>query len=359
MNGEYIMDILNVAHRSGSYDILIDNNTIPALKDYLAETYKGKKAAIITDDVVGPLYEKMVLSVITDSGLSCNSMYIKHGEESKSMSTLEQVYDWLCSLGMTRTDIIIALGGGVVGDLAGFAASTFMRGVPFINIPTSLLAQVDSSIGGKVAVNLPSGKNLVGTFYPPKAVFICTDFLKTLENRYLHDGLAEVIKYGCIKDSSIISTLSQVACRDDLMLNIREIILRCLSIKKDLVEKDELDTGCRMLLNFGHTIGHGIEKHYNYSRYTHGEAVGLGMVWITQKSEELGLTKPGTAREICRMLDKFSLPSDIDKTIRDSIIKTISHDKKAAGNSIHMVLLKEIGEGFIKEISMRDIGKYV
>jgi len=353
------MDKLSVTHRLGSYDIFIDSNALPALKNYLAETYKGRKAAIITDDTVGPLYDEIVSSVITESGISCSSMYIKHGEESKSMSSLQQVYDWLCSLGMTRADLIIALGGGVVGDLAGFAAATFMRGLPFINIPTSLLAQVDSSIGGKVAVNLPTGKNLVGAFYPPKAVFICTNSLKTLEPRYLHDGLAEVIKYGCIRDSSIISTLNHTTCRDDLLLNIREIILKCLYIKKELVEKDEMDKGDRMLLNFGHTIGHGIEKYYGYSRYTHGEAVGLGMVWITEKSEELGLTKPGTAKEISRLLDAFSLPSKIDKTIRNSIIDTISHDKKAAGNRMRLVLLKEIGEGFIKEIPMKDIGEYV
>lgn len=353
------MDILSIAHRLGSYDIFIDNNALPALQDYLEGAYKGRKAAIITDDTVGPLYEQMVYSAITDSGLNCSSMCIRHGEESKSMSTLQQVYTWLCSLRMTRADLIIALGGGVVGDLAGFAASTFMRGIPFINIPTSLLAQVDSSIGGKVGVNLPLGKNLIGTFYPPKAVFICTDFLKTLEPRYLHDGLAEVIKYGCIMDSSIISTLGGIMCRDELLASIRDIILKCLYIKKQLVEKDELDTGDRMLLNFGHTIGHGIEKYYNYSRYTHGEAVGLGMVWITEKSEELGLTNPGTAKQIIRLLEAFSLPCKIDKAIRDSIIDTISHDKKAAGNMMHLVLLKKIGEGVIREVPMKEIGRYV
>lgn len=353
------MDILSVAHRLGSYDIFIDNNTLPALKKYLKKAYKGRKAAIITDDTVGPLYEEMVSSAVIESGLSCSSMHVKHGEESKSISTLQQVYDWLCTLEMTRTDLIIGLGGGVAGDLAGFAAATFMRGVPFINIPTSLLAQVDSSIGGKVAVNLPSGKNLVGAFYPPKAVFICTDFLRTLSPRYLHDGIAEVIKYGCIMDTSIISTLNSIRSRDDLMHNIREIILKCLYIKKHLVEEDELDRGNRMLLNFGHTIGHGIEKYYNYSRYTHGEAVGLGMVWITEKSEELGLTKPGTAKRIRSLLDAFSLPSTPDKTIRESILHTISHDKKAAGDRMHLVLIKDIGKGFIKEIPMMDIGKYV
>jgi 3-dehydroquinate synthase len=353
------MDILNVSHRLGSYNIFIDDNTLPALKDYLAETYKGRMAAIITDDTVGPLYQQIVSSTVASSGLSCSSMCIRHGEESKSISVLQQVYTWLCSLGMTRSDLIIALGGGVVGDLAGFAASTFMRGLPFINIPTSLLAQVDSSIGGKVAVNLPLGKNLVGAFYQPKAVFICTDFLKTLEPRYLHDGLAEVIKYGCIRDSSIISVLSNTMCRDSLLNNIRELILKCLYIKKELVEKDELDTGDRMLLNFGHTIGHGIEKHYGYSMYTHGEAVGLGMVWITEKSEELGQTEPGTARQISSLLDALSLPARPDKTIRDSIIGTIAHDKKASGDRMHVVLLRKIGEGFIKEIPMSDIGRYI
>ena len=353
------MDVLSVTHRLGSYDIYIDNNTLHALASYLAASYEGRKAAIITDDPVGPLYQELVSSAVTSSGLTCSSMSIRHGEGSKSISVLQQVYTWLCSLNMTRSDLIIALGGGVVGDLAGFAASTFMRGLPYINIPTSLLSQTDSSIGGKVAVNLPLGKNLVGTFYPPAAVFICIDFLKTLEPRYLYDGLAEVIKYGCIKDPSIISILSRTTCHDDLLSSIRELILKCLTIKKELVEKDELDTGDRMLLNFGHTIGHGIEKHYNYSKYTHGEAVGLGMVWITEKSEKLGLTEIGTANRITSLLGNFSLPSSPDKSIRESVIGTILHDKKAGGDKMHLVLIKDIGKGFIKELPMSDIGKYI
>jgi len=272
---------------------------------------------------------------------------------------LEDVYNELLDFEITRSDLILTFGGGVVGDLGGFAASTLLRGIKFVQIPTSLLAQIDSSVGGKVAINLEKGKNLVGSFYHPKAVYIDPNLLETLDKRFFYDGMAEVIKYGCIRDKELFEKLLEYDTKDELMNNIEEIIYSCLSIKKEIVERDEKDTAERMLLNFGHTFGHVIEKYFNYEKYTHGEAVAMGMYHITKKSEDMGLTEKGTSELIERILSKYNLQHNMVDMNKDKMIEIIGLDKKNEESSINMIFLKKIGHSFIKKINKEEIEKYL
>ena len=281
---------------SKSYDIVIDRGLLPHVGSRIKTLLpKAEKIAVVTDSNVGPLYASLLRESLENAGFSVAML----------MGTL---YDGLATAGLTRSDALIALGGGVTGDMGGLAAATFLRGIPFIQIPTSLLATVDSSVGGKVAVDLSGGKNLVGAFYQPKAVFIDPDLLKTLPVRYLHDGLAEVIKYGCIMDKELFVMLEKIQSDEELLTHVDEIIEICCNIKARIVEHDEFDTGERMLLNFGHTLGHAVEKTFHFDRYSHGEGVGIGMVLLTRQSEELGLTERGTADRIAALLQKFQLP---------------------------------------------------
>ena len=247
---------------------------------------------------------------------------------------------------LTRSDLVIALGGGVIGDLAGFAASSYLRGVKLVQIPTSLLAQVDSSVGGKVAVDLPQGKNLVGAFFQPKMVLIDPEVLNTLPEHFIKDGMGEVIKYGCIKDASLFDRLCSRSSFEDLKPELPEIIARCVDIKRIVVEADQFDTGERMLLNFGHTLAHTIEQYYNYERESHGEAVGIGMYQITRLAEEKGLTAPGSADKIRNALEIYGLPSACGLPLAD-LTKAITLDKKNLNGHLNIVLLKEIGDSYV------------
>jgi len=284
---------------------------------------------------------------------------IEPGETSKSLKELEKIYANLVECNITRSDLIVTFGGGVVGDLGGFAASTFLRGVPYLQFPTSLLAQVDSSVGGKVAVDLESGKNLVGSFYHPIAVLMDPVLLRTLPKRFLHDGMAETIKYGAFNDIDLFNKLLKFKDDEELLNNIGDIIYTCCDIKRDIVERDEKDLGERMILNFGHTIGHGIEQYFNYKKYTHGEGVAIGMYWITSKSENLGITEKGTTKKIKEILIKYQLPWSVEDLTSDDIVDIIARDKKKSRNKISLILLKSIGNGFIKEIEFKDIKEYI
>ena len=244
------------------------------------------------------------------------------------------------------------------GDLGGFAAATFLRGIDFIQVPTSLLAQIDSSVGGKVAIDLPSGKNLAGSFYQPKAVFIDPDLLKTLPLRFLHDGLAEAIKYGCIRDAGLFAQIAAVKSDQELLEQADIIIETCCNIKARIVEKDEFDTGERMLLNFGHTIGHAIEKCCGFTTYTHGEGVGIGMVQMTRQTEKLGLTAAGTAEELSRVLKKFALPVSAVFDAQE-ILQAMALDKKKSGKKINLVIIEKIGVGRLHKIDWQDIPAYI
>ena len=338
---------LYVDLKENSYNIVIEKGLLSKLGEEIKNIYKGNKIFIITDENVNKYYGDKVTKSLEKVGFITKTMVLEPGEETKSFNTLPRIYNELLDFKLTRKDLIITLGGGVIGDLGGFAASSFLRGIPFIQVPTSLLAQVDSSVGGKVAVDLERGKNLVGSFYQPKAVFIDPEVLDTLTEKYYKDGMAEVIKYGCIKDREFFYMLKGLNNRVEVMDNIERIIYNCCLIKKIVVEKDEKDLGDRMLLNFGHTLGHAIEKYYNFTGYSHGEAVGIGMYNITLKSEAEGLTKEGIAEEIKEILINYDLPYDVDLEDNQIIVDTIALDKKNLGSTLKIILIKDIGESFI------------
>lgn len=342
-----------------SYDIEIERGLLPRLGEKIKTLLpKAEKAAVITDSNVGPLYASFLKKSLEKEGIAVTVLTFKAGEESKNLQTLGILYDGLAEAGLTRSDAVIALGGGVTGDMGGLAAATFLRGVAFIQIPASLLATVDSSVGGKVAVDLPSGKNLVGAFYQPKAVYIDPELLKTLPVRYLHDGLAEVIKYGCIRDRDLFVTLEKIHNDAELLEHVDEIIETCCNIKARIVEQDEFDTGERMLLNFGHTLGHAVEKTFHFDRYSHGEGVGIGMVLLTRQSEKLGLTECGTADRLAALLQKFQLPVNVQMQ-QDEFLRAIVLDKKKRGSSLTLILLRKIGESFLQKIEFEALKRYL
>ena len=261
--------------------------------------------------------------------------------------------EFMAENGLTRSDLVVALGGGVCGDMAGFAASIYLRGIDFVQIPTSLLAQVDSSVGGKTAVDLPQGKNLCGAFHQPILVLIDPNTLDTLTPHFFSDGMAEVIKTGCIKSA----TLFEKTEKQDAREIIDDIIFECVSIKAGVVERDEKEHGERALLNFGHTAGHAIEKLHGFTTISHGEAVGIGMVMITKAGEENGITEKGTSARIENVLKKYSLMTEDSHSMQD-IITCMNADKKRTADSINFVLLSKIGESFTQEIKNDDIPKF-
>ena len=326
-----------------SYPIYIENGILAQAGEYIPQVFSGKKIMIISDDNVFPLYGEKLVSVLEQ--YECHTLVLPHGESTKNFQTLPIIYDALLKAKISRSDLIIALGGGVMGDLVGFAASSYMRGVKLVQIPTSLLAQVDSSVGGKVAVDLPQGKNLVGAFYHPKMVLIDPEVLETLPKHFIQDGMGEVIKYGCIKDAELFERLNAHDSFEELKAELPEIIARCVDIKRIVVENDQFDFGERMLLNFGHTLAHTIEQYFHYERESHGEAVGIGMYQITKIAEEKGLTEAGCAEKIKVVLEKYGLPiaSGVDMEV---LIDAIKLDKKNLNDHLNVVLLHSIGDSY-------------
>jgi 3-dehydroquinate synthase (EC 4.2.3.4) len=333
------------------YDIIVENGLLRETGALAAKVTKARNAAVITDTNVAPLFLEAVKNSLEEAGFSVKTYIFPAGETSKNHKTLIGIYEFLAQNGFNRSDVIIALGGGVVGDVAGFAAATFMRGMDFIQVPTTLLAQIDSSIGGKTAVDLCEGKNLVGAFWQPRLVICDPDTLKTLDKRIFADGMAEAIKHTLIKDRTLFERLC------DGMQVDAEFICRNIDIKRRVVERDERESGERMLLNFGHTLGHAIEKVYNYEKYTHGEAVAIGMVTITQFAERRGLTKPGTASKIARVIEKNGLPVSCDAPLSE-ILKAAKNDKKRSAGGITLVLLHDIGEGYLYRVSDSEFNRF-
>ena len=328
-----------------SYPIYIQQGLLDEVLSYIKPVFQGNKIMIISDDQVFSYYGEKIETQLKKE-YEVSHIVVRHGEQSKRFDILPELYNELLSFQLTRTDLIIALGGGVIGDLAGFVASTFLRGVKFVQIPTSLLAQVDSSVGGKVAVDLPAGKNLVGAFKHPSLVLIDPKTLKTLDKRFISDGMGEVIKYGCIFDAELFKQLSTYSSFEELYQDIDEIIYRCVDLKRDVVEKDLFDFGDRLALNFGHTLGHAIEQYYHYEKYSHGEAISIGMVQLTQIAEMKGLTKPGTASQICDVLKTYQLPHASHLKTAD-LKQAMAVDKKNINKKLSYVLLHEIGQSYI------------
>lgn len=336
------------------YSIKIKNGLLN--DDSTFSMLKGRKAVIITDSNVALLYGGSLLNRLRNSGIDTDIYAVPAGESSKSLEELTKLYNFLSETSITRSDYIIALGGGVTGDLAGFAASTYLRGLNLVQIPTSLLAMVDSSIGGKVGVNLPAGKNLVGSFYQPVAVLMDPTLLNTLPDRYFYDGMAEVVKYGCIRDTELFEMLETLDDRDEITDNIENIIFRCCTVKKDVVEQDEKERNLRMILNFGHTFGHAVEKCFGYKTYTHGEAVAIGMVFISRLSYKLGCCNKDVPERIKRLLVKLNLPADFPEIKADDVFSAVVRDKKSRTDSINLVLIENIGKVKIEAFSRDSIG---
>lgn len=329
------------------YSVVVGSGLLSSCGEYVRAVSKAKVAAIVTDDNVAPLYAQTVEDSLRAQGFETAMYVIPHGEQSKCLDSLGKLYSFFSQAGLTRSDVIIALGGGVVGDLAGFAAATYLRGVRYVQIPTTLLAQVDSSVGGKTAVDIPEGKNLAGAFWQPSLVLCDVDTLKTLPPETFSDGAAEVVKYGAIWDDGLFDRLYDGALETDTAA----IIARCIEIKRDVVEKDEFDTGVRALLNFGHTLGHAIERESGYT-VPHGRAVAVGMVLLTQAAERNGLTKQGCTDRIAACLTRYGLPTSCDYSLEKLYPHCLS-DKKREGSDITLVLLKEIGTAYTHRISTK------
>lgn len=297
----------------------------------------GRRAVIVTDTNVARRYLAPVRAVFEDAGFTVNAEILPAGERSKSPETVIRLYSFFATSGITRSDLIVCLGGGVPGDATGFAAATFMRGITFIQIPTTLLAQIDSAVGGKNAVNLPEGKNLVGTFYQPTAVIADSNFLSTLPKKQLADGMSELIKYGAICDAALFARAADSSGFPD-----QEMIRRCIEIKCAIVEKDEHDTGVREMLNFGHTVGHAVEAAGAYSVFSHGQAVSCGMVLAAKIGILTHTTEYDVAHRLVTALTAHGLPVTQPYPV-DMLMKYIVQDKKNRDSVCRMILLEKIG----------------
>ena len=358
------MKTLHIDLAERSYDIHI----APGLLEKAGEAIKAvcpkaKRLAVVTDSNVMPLYAHRVTSGLETAGLKTVLIEIPAGEKSKNAEHLAWLWERLMDFGLTRTDAVVALGGGVVGDLAGFAAATVLRGVDFVQIPTTLLAQVDSSVGGKVAIDLQAGKNLAGAFWQPKLVLMDPDTLNTLSDTTFADGMAEVIKYGCIADKGFFDFLCAHPSRAEIMANIEHVLYTCCDIKRAVVEEDERDTGRRMILNFGHTIGHAFERLGNYETWTHGQAVAAGMFTAMQMGFGLEITPDDDFMPFLDLLKAFGLPTfiPIDSCTPEGVedwnlvVETVGLDKKSAGDAITMILLERMGKAVPVKMKKDDV----
>lgn len=335
------------------YPVIIEQNAIDKAGEVAASSRTaGGKALIVSDSNVFPIYGDRVAASLEKAGFQPFSFVFPAGEESKQISTVCQIYESLSQYGFTRSDFIVTLGGGVAGDMGGFAAATFLRGIPFMQVPTSLLAQVDASVGGKTAVDLPFGKNLVGAFHQPFSVLIDPAVLSTLPSHFFRDGMGEVIKYGCIADAALFASLESGKALDDL----ESVLVRCVACKKEFVEEDTKDTGKRMILNFGHTFGHALEKLHHFQGISHGEAVGIGMVLAAEVGEKKGITPSGTADRIAAVLKQYGLPVQTEFS-RQEILDATALDKKTMGKLLHFILLEDIGKSTIQPFTKEQLAE--
>lgn len=348
-----------------SYDIFIKRGLKSKINEYIKKFIKGKNILIITDLNVSKLYLNEIKQILKEdkdyNDLNILDYVIAAGEESKNINNYNDVLEFLAQNNFSRKDMIIALGGGVVGDLAGFVASTYVRGISYIQIPTTLLSQVDSSVGGKTAINLSSGKNLAGTFYNPILVLIDPNFLNTLSKRIYLDGFCEVIKYAYIMDYSLFKKIQEIKDKKDINFFIEEIIYRCCNIKRQIVLQDHKEIGIRKILNFGHSFGHSIEKYYDYKKFSHGEAVGLGMLMAIDFNNYLN--KFDKSKEIYdslfNILNKLGCKTNLKEIDYKGLYNILLKDKKIKKNIIDFVFVDKIGKAYVKEIKLEDVKKYL
>lgn len=335
------------------YNIVIDKGILPKSGDMIKEVTSAERVAVITDDTVDKLYSDVVMKSLSDAGFETFKFVFPHGEKSKNISTFSSILEFLAESGLTRTDALVALGGGVVGDVAGFAAASYLRGIDFIQIPTTLLACVDSSVGGKTAIDLKAGKNLAGAFYQPKLVIADFETLSTLTDGIFADGMAEVIKYGVVFDKAFFEFLRDNEAKD----NLEYVITRCVELKRDIVNADEKEKGVRALLNFGHTVGHAIEKCSGY-KIPHGSAVAVGMVIISRAAYKCSFCDENYTDIIASLNKKYSLPVSTDFSASE-LSSAAMADKKRSGDIIKLIIPESLGNCVIKSVPTSELEKII
>lgn len=338
---------LKVGLGARSYSVHVVSHDSSALATFLGEQCTERRCLLITNSVVGPLHLPPLVKELKRQGLEAPYLILPDGERTKNRATVELTYDWLFEQNAHRRSVLVLLGGGVLGDVGGFVAATFLRGLRYVQVPTTLVAQVDSSMGGKVGIDHREGKNLIGAFYQPIYVHCDVAYLETLPEREFLCGLAEVIKYAVIADPVLFQMLNkkriQILRRDPALLE--RIVQTCCRIKVRVVQADEQElTGKRMILNFGHTIGHALERLTEYRDYQHGEAVALGMVAAARLSEQRGLCSHDTAEQIYDLITSYGLPSTCPHFLLKDWEKSLKRDKKVRGHEIHYVFVKSIGQ---------------
>lgn len=338
---------------SKKYNIYIGSGLLDDCGEIIKNEIGVCSAAIITDDNVNRLYSEKVEASLKKSGFRTVKFVFPHGEESKSIKTYSEILNFLAENHITRTDAVVALGGGIPGDMGGFAAATFLRGIKFIQIPTTLLADVDSSVGGKTAVNLPEGKNLAGAFYQPDAVICDYSTLKTLLPEIFADGCAEVIKYGVIMDADFFDFLKT----HDINENIEYVITKCVELKRDIVNQDEKESGIRAILNFGHTIGHSIEINSNFE-ISHGSAVAIGMLIASKGAFALGMTNADLTEEIKGLLIKNNLPTECPFGAEE-LFNVSCSDKKRSGDSIKLIIPESKGKCVPVKVGINEVLTFI
>jgi len=343
------MQTLRVALGERSYPIHVGAGLLDRV-DLIAPFLAQKKVAVVTNPIVAPLYLERVAGVLAREDIEVVRIIVPDGEEHKDWRALNGIFDALLEQRCARDTTLIALGGGVIGDLAGFAAATYQRGVPFVQIPTTLLAQVDSSVGGKTAINHPLGKNMIGAFHQPRLVLADTETLETLPERELRSGLAEVIKHGLIRDTAFFgwleANLDRLLARDPAALELA--VVRSIAIKAEIVGQDERERGLRALLNFGHTFGHAIETGLGYGTWLHGEAVAAGMVMAADLSRQLGYLSEADTARIRSLLERAGLPTVVRGITQKGMQELMRVDKKTKGGRIHFVLLERLGAALLR-----------
>ena len=341
-----------VNHSGGSYPVVAGWGVIERLGDKFVELGIQGPVYIITDENVMQLYGRAAQWSLQRSGIAAHCFIIPAGESSKNFKLAQAIYEWLVSLKAERGHAIVAVGGGVVGDLAGFVAATFLRGVPFVQVPTSMAAMVDASIGGKVAVNLPQAKNLVGAFYQPKAVLADVQALSTLGKRELSEGWAEAIKHGLILDANLVDVFEEHA---EALMSVEPeistaVIRRSMAIKADIVSQDERETlGIRILLNYGHTIGHALESTTEYGKFMHGEGVSIGMMGVARMGQQLGMISEDLVTRQRKLLQRFNLPIKAVGIPVDDIRLAMSLDKKVQSGTNRWVMLESVGTAVVRQ----------
>lgn len=346
------MKTVNVT-ASNNYQVIIGAGLLQNIGNAVSNVVKPCKAAIVSDSNVFPLYGEAVITRLQDAGFQVVRFIFPAGEESKNGTIYLELLNFLAECQLTRSDCLIALGGGVVGDMTGFCAATYLRGIAYIQVPTTLLAAVDSSVGGKTAIDLPAGKNLAGAFYQPRLVLCDTDTLNTLPQDIFRDGCAEVIKYGVLYDPDLFSHLAQYG----LGFHREEVIARCVELKRDVVGEDEFDRGARQKLNLGHTIGHGVEAQSQFS-ISHGSAVAIGMAIVSRAAASKGICESQTKDKILSVIQQFGLPTATTYNAQQLFSSALS-DKKRSGGTVNLIVPESIGSCAIMPTAISDLESFI